>query len=167
MTKKSNPKPLLGYTDMETVKLDFDCVSFKTVRYWAFRIMRWFNLGAFIILKSSTKCYHVVFDRSVSWSENMRIVAWASLLSHNRGLVKYLQMQCIKESSTLRVSPKGEKPSPRIVYRYGKQDGEIRNFINYRKVIKSIIRFHADSSEVKRSVSDSQQKIIGSNANAS
>ena len=30
-------------------------------------------------------------------------------------------MQCIKESSTLRVSPKKEKPSPRIVYRYGKE----------------------------------------------
>ena len=28
-------------------------------------------------------------------------------------------MQCIKQSSTLRVSRKGDKPSPRIVYREG------------------------------------------------
>jgi len=53
-------------------------------------------------------------------------------------------MQCIKEKgSTLRVSPKSgnpnPKPSPRVVYRYGKQDGQIREFLNYRKMLKNII----------------------------
>ena len=56
------------------------------------------------IIKSSENCYHVVFNRGVSWSENMRIVAWVSLLSHNRGLLRWFVMQCIKESSTLMVS---------------------------------------------------------------
>ena len=42
--------------------------------------------------------------------------------------------------STLRVSRKGDKPSPRIVYRYGKQDGEIRNFLLKRRQIWRILR---------------------------
>jgi hypothetical protein len=143
LTATSTPKPLLGYTDTETVKLDFDDTPFKIVKYWALRIVKWFQLGGFVILKSSTNCYHVVFNRKVSWSENMKIVAWASLLSHNRGLVKYLQMQCIKESSTLRVSVKKNKPSPRIVFRWGKEDGEICTFLRYRKLIKQIIRLRS------------------------
>ena len=122
------------------MKLDFDNASFKTVRYWARRAMRWFKLGGFLILKSSANHYHVVFNRCVSWSENMHVLAWASLLSHNKRAQRYALMQCIKESSTLRVSPKKQKPSPRIVYRYGKQGGRILDFLHYRKMIKNIIR---------------------------
>ena len=70
----------------------------------------------------------------------MHIVAWVSLLSHNSGLTKYLQMQCIKESSTLRVSEKREKASPRIVFRYGKQDKQIKGFLDFRDFIKRIER---------------------------
>ena len=48
-------------------------------------------------------------------------------------------MQCIKEESTLRVSPKGAKPPPRIVFRYGRQEKEIKTFLLYRKIIKDIM----------------------------
>jgi hypothetical protein len=47
-------------------------------------------------------------------------------------------LQCIKQGSTLRVSPKKEKPTPRIVYRYGTQKQEIRNFLQYRKIVRVI-----------------------------
>ena len=47
-------------------------------------------------------------------------------------------MQCIKESSTLRVSTKNDKPPPRIVLRVGKQDDSARNFLQLRKTIKRI-----------------------------
>lgn len=131
---------VLGFTDTETAKLDFDDTSFKTVRYWAFRTMKWFKLEGFIMLKSSKNCYHVVFNRKVSWSENMRIVAWVSLLSHKPKLERWFTMQCIKEASTLRVSGKRDKPSPRVVFRYGKQDKEIKEFLCYRCRIKRFIR---------------------------
>jgi hypothetical protein len=47
-------------------------------------------------------------------------------------------MQVIKESSTLRVGPKFRKPSPRIVYRFGKQDRQIREFLEMRKTIDHV-----------------------------
>jgi len=131
-------KFVMGVTDTETVKLDFDNTPLKTVKYWAFRTMKWFKLEGFVILKSSEGNYHVVFNRPVSWCENMRIVAWVSLLSGNPMLEKWFMLQCIKEGSTLRVSPKRDKPSPRIVYRFGEQDKQIKEFLAYRKLVKSI-----------------------------
>lgn len=139
MTEQLNPEPpILGYTDKSTVKLDFDDVSFKFVKYWALRTMKWFRLRGFIILKSSKNHYHVLFNRSVTWKRNVHMMAWVCLESRNKGLTKWFLMQCIKESSTLRVSPKGDKPSPRIVFRYGCQDHQIKAFLKYRKLIKRI-----------------------------
>ena len=102
--------------------------------------MKHFKLEGFLILKSSKSCYHVVFNKTVSWTENMKIVAWVSLMSGIETTQKWFLMQCIKESSTLRVSPKREKPTPRIVYRHGKQNRQILDFLDYRKMIKKIIR---------------------------
>lgn len=138
LTEKSKAKPIIGFSDTETVKLDFDDVQFETVKYWASRTSRWFKLQGFIILKSSKNRYHVVFNRVVSWTENMRVVAWVALLSHNKGLAKWLLMQCIKGCSTLRVSSKREKHSPRVVYRHGKQDQNVKEFLKSRKIIKKI-----------------------------
>ena len=65
------------------VALDFDDTTFKTVRYWARRAMNWHKLGGFIILKSSEGNYHMVFNRTVDWTENMKIIAWVAELSGN------------------------------------------------------------------------------------
>lgn len=138
--KLNQGKPILGYTDTKTVKLDFDNVPFKAVKHWASRIMKKFKLGGSIILKSSERHYHVVFDRTVSWAENMGTVAWVCLQSKNKGLLNWFLLQCIKGSSTLRVSSKGGKPSPRVVSRDGKQNNEIRNFLLHRRRIKRILR---------------------------
>jgi hypothetical protein len=148
LTEKSNLNqqptpslPMFGYTDKKTVKIDFDDTCFKAVKYWANRILKWFRLSGFIILRSSKDHYHVVFDRAVTWEKNLHIVAWIALESKNPKVQNYLVMQCIKESSTLRISRKGEKPSPRIVFRYGTQTREINNFLVMRKFVKRIIPF--------------------------
>ncbi|MCW3976828.1 MAG: hypothetical protein NWE77_02725 [Candidatus Bathyarchaeota archaeon] len=131
---------VLGFTDEETVMLDFDNTPLKTVRYWASRALKWFKLEGFIILRSSLNNYHVIFNRKVSWQENMHIVAWVSLLSNNPMLQKWFLMQCIKEGSTLRVSPKRGKASPRIVFRFGREDNQIESFLRYRELTKNILR---------------------------
>lgn len=67
-------------------------------------------------------------------------MAWVAIESQILKLKDYVLMQCIKEDSTFKVSPKGNKPSPRIVYRYGKQDGEIRLSLLKRQKIWNIMR---------------------------
>jgi hypothetical protein len=135
-----NRNSIIGFSDTETVKLDFDNTPFKNVKYWAERAMNWHKLGGFIILKSSENCYHVLFNRSVSWSENTRIVAWVALQARNQGLTGWFIMECIKESSTLRISPKRNKPPPRIVFRLGKQDQQLKIFVRNRHLIKEFIK---------------------------
>jgi hypothetical protein len=70
----------------------------------------------------------------------MRVVAWVALMSHCKGLQRWHLMQCIKQGSTLRLSPKGGNPSPRIVYKFGKQDKKILDFLSFRRHTKEIIR---------------------------
>ena len=140
LIEKSRVNAILGFSDSETVKLDFDDACFSTVKFWALRTMKWFRLRGFLILKSSRNCYHVVFDRAVSWTQNMRVVAWVALLSHNKGLARWFLMQCIKGCSTLRVSFKREKPSPRIVFRFGKQEEQVKDFLRTRIQVKNIIK---------------------------
>ena len=132
-------KFILGYTDTETVMLDFDHMPLEKVKYWARRIMKFFKLEGFLILESSENCFHVVFNRRVSWSENMSIVASVTLLSHNRGLRRWQLMQCRKQSASLRVSPKGVKASPKMVHHEGRQDGQIQWYIEYRNLIMDIM----------------------------
>ena len=136
----SQSKYILGYTSDETVMLDFDDMSLKDVQYWAKRAMNWFDLGGLLILESSQDSYHVVFDRTVTWSENMRVVAWVALLSRKDKLRRWFLMQCIKQKSTLRVSCKHElndvvKDKPRIVYLEGSQDDEIAEYLSFRELI--------------------------------
>ena len=38
------------------------------------------------------------------------------------------------------MSSKREKPSPRIVFRYGKQDQQIKNYVENRHLIKQITK---------------------------
>jgi len=60
--------------------------------------------------------------------------------SGNEGLQRWHRMQCIKMKSTLRVGPKNEKKSPRIVKRVGDQDGQIQEFIEIRNEVRNILK---------------------------
>lgn len=137
LSKTSSPSvPLLGYTDTVTVKLDLDNLPFQTVKHWAIWVIEQFDLEGALILKTSRNHYHAIFNRTVSWTENVRIMAFTCLASKIQSLNKWFLLQCIKRESTLRVSPKHSKPSPRIVYRQGNQNVEIRNYLRGRRYIK-------------------------------
>ena len=45
-------------------------------------------------------------------------------------------MQCRKGSSTLRVGPKGKKQPPKIIFQEGKQDEQIKEYLEIRDMIK-------------------------------
>ena len=138
--------PVLGYSDTSTVMDDLDNVTFKTAKWLAFKALRWFkhdrqgkvDLEGFIILRSSPKHYHLVFNAPVSWTKNLHIIAWIAQRIKNRSLNAYVIMQCIKESSTLRLGAKGDKPAPHIVFRYGKQDKQIKSYLKYRTLVLGV-----------------------------
>jgi len=64
---------------------------------------------------------------------------WVALLSGNPDLQRYVRMQCIKRSSTARISEKRSKhkvkPAPKILFRYGEQYRKVKWFLKTRKFI--------------------------------
>jgi len=139
LRKKLTPDFVLGYTDTETVKLDLDNMSFDRVEYWARATTKRFRLRGFMILKSSKNSYHVVFDKPVSWVKNVAIVAWVCLMTKHRRLTEWLIMQCIKQASTLRIAPKKQKPTPKIVYCRGTRNHGIASYLAYRKIARTVL----------------------------
>lgn len=153
---KAKSSLVFGDWDTETVRLDFDDTSLDEVRLWAYRATFFFKLEGFLILESSMKnyvvkqkgrifyrfrkgSYLVVFNRPVDWSLNVHIMNWVALESGNENLQKYVRMQCIKETSTVRISRKGKKPFPKIVFRYGLQDKQIKQFLDTRRFILNFL----------------------------
>jgi hypothetical protein len=114
--------------------LDLDRMKLRTVKYWAFRILRFFKLEGFIILRSSKGNYQAVFNRTVTWAKNIHIINWAGLFTHNKHLQKWAQMQGIKETACLRTGYKGRKKPPKIIFSYDFQDREIKYYLKYRKL---------------------------------
>lgn len=114
--KKSKLKFVVGLSDQGTVKLDLDGFTEQTAQQIAERTNNWFQLEGYALYTSSLYNYHVIFNRPVSWQENVHVMAWVALQNFsNSHVVKWCIMQCIKESSTLRISPKGDKPAPQRV----------------------------------------------------
>lgn len=153
---------VFGDWDTDTVRLDFDDTPLEEVLLWCYRATLFFKLEGFIVLQSSVKnyvvkqngkffyryrkgSYLVVFNRPVDWSKNVHVMNWVSLESGNENLQRYVRMQCIKETSTVRISAKGKKPIPKIVFHYGFQDKQIRKFLETRKLLLSFLRAEAHS----------------------
>lgn len=139
-SRLSQGKPSDGISDVSTVKLDFDDVPLGMVRFWAMRACTWFDMKGFDIFRSSLNHYHVIFARKVKWEENMRIMCWVASESKIEALHAYVFLQGIKMCSTLRVGPKGGKPSLRLVYRFGSQAGRVAVFLDERRLIKRILK---------------------------
>ena len=134
----------LGVNARDIVMLDFDEETLENVKYWARRTCDWFHMEGFIILESSEMRYHVVFDRFVSWEENTMRMAWVGILSNNKNLWKYIFMQLIKGSCTLRVSRKGEKPAPRVIFKFGSQSNGIARYQYQRRIILDLLDIKID-----------------------
>jgi hypothetical protein len=142
LTSKLSHNFVLGISDKSTVKLDFDGIPLRFVKYWSRRVCNWFDLEGFIIFQSSKLSYHVVFNLPVTWEKNIHIMNWVAVESQLGKLRDYVLMQGIKESSTLRVGYKGDKRPPKIIFHEGKQDKNIQDYIIKRNEIKKMIMIH-------------------------
>jgi hypothetical protein len=139
---RANPNyfPIVfGDWDDSTVRLDFDNESIDNAKYWANRANTWHKLDGYIIIQSSERHYHVVFNKKVTWRTNVKVMNWVALESGNLNLYKYALMQGIKKTSTLRISNKGNKKPPEIIFRNGNQDIQVNKFLDNRNFILNSI----------------------------
>jgi hypothetical protein len=71
-------------------------------------------------------------------------MCWIALLLEGKflkkcPLTKYVLMCGIKTVSCLRIEKKNEKPSPRTVLKSGKQNNEIKNYLNFKMSLKAFL----------------------------
>ncbi|MEM2108001.1 MAG: hypothetical protein QXL10_01795 [Candidatus Bathyarchaeia archaeon] len=136
---------VLGFSCKYAVMADLDNTPFSLVKQIAECAVKRFRLGGFLILKSSAKHYHLVFDKPCTWNKVVKVISWIAIMSGRSAAWKYVCMQGIKGYCTLRVSPKplspqGVKPSPRIVYRHGTQDSMTKAYLEVRSQASKISR---------------------------
>lgn len=143
---------MFGDWDENTVRIDFDHTPLNEVKFHAFNASEEFGLDGFLILKSSEKTfhvrdrttgktlfthkvsnYHLVFDRPVSWKDNVRIMNWIAEQCKNESLTRYVNEQLNKKTSTLRLT------DTKIVFQYGSQNSKIKKFLENRQFIHDFL----------------------------
>jgi hypothetical protein len=150
------PKVVLGDYDVDMVKVDWDERFLCEVKRFCKILVKRFPVlgGGFIILQSSvktrkirndvfteiaytykSKSYHTVFNGEVSEDELQSILAWLCLFTKDWKLITWFLLQLIKGTYSLRIGFKGNKKPPKIVYRWGNQDGQIAKFLENRNFI--------------------------------
>ncbi|MBT0159922.1 hypothetical protein G4O51_08050 [Candidatus Bathyarchaeota archaeon A05DMB-2] len=158
--KNPYPKVVLGDWDTDMVKVDWDERFLCEVKRFSKILVKRFSVlgDGFIILKSSTKTrkirndtftdvaysykspsYHTVFNGEVSKVELESILAWLCLFTKDNGLITWFLLQLIKGTYTLRIGFKGKKKPPKIVFRYGNQDKQIKKFLENRDFILNFL----------------------------
>jgi len=90
--------------------------------------------------ESSPGSYHAVFDKLVDWCENLSYVAHVLINYDLPKLNAWLLNQIRKGYADLRVTPKGGKPTPKIVFRKGSQGNRIQHYENHRVYVEKLIR---------------------------
>ncbi len=142
--------PYWGDWSNDTVRLDIDNTSLSIVKFWAFMVCKYHHQNGFVILESSSRehlirirhklvhgyisrNFSVIFNRRVRWETNVKIMDWVARLSNIEPLKNYVLMQGLKTTSTVRCLSKGKKPPPRVVFGYGKQDGQVKEYLETQK----------------------------------
>jgi hypothetical protein len=125
---------ILGYTSTTTAMLDMDRCTLSYVKKTTRTLDSRFHLEGYIILKSSTFDYHVIFNRPLTWGMALRVI-FASPPCRKRyhNHFSWAEMQAIKGAATLRLGPKGRKHPPRPVFTSGLQDKEISRYLSLRR----------------------------------
>lgn len=138
---------ILGITDRFTVMLDLDNIKFKDAKRLCILACVWYKLEGFVLLRSSRNHYHVIFNKPMkSWRKTVNIISRIAVKTKNPEVYKWVLMQIIKKASTLRISHKGNKPIPKIVYSYGKLDKQVKAFLSVRNdVIRFLLKDLLDS----------------------
>lgn len=113
----------VGFVTTRGVLLDLDNMTFKKAKWIAEKLMKDYKLQGFLLVQSSEKSYHVVFNRYLSWR---KITA---VLFDRYECVRYAVQQIQNGHLTLRISGKNGKNKPKIMMKVGKTDKLIEDYL--------------------------------------
>ena len=126
---------VIGFMTDKGVVLDLDNMTFKKAKWLAETLLKRYRLEGFLLVRSSEKSYHVVFNRYLSWKTITKILF--SLYE----CVRYAVFQMKEGYLTLRISKKNGKDKPKILMKVGKTDKLIKEYL---EAYKTVEKFEAE-----------------------
>jgi len=120
----------VGFTTTKGLCLDLDNMNEFKVRKLSQYIFEKYKLEGYLIMKSSKNHYHVIFNKYISWRKTGIIIF--SLYS----TVAWGIWQIRKGEITLRISEKNGKNKPEEIFRKGKTDNLIKDYLHIYNMFK-------------------------------
>jgi len=113
----------IGFNTDRGLMLDLDNMRFKKALWLAETLLKKHKLEGFLLIKSSDKNYHAVFNRYLSWR------AITEILFSQHECFRWAVFQMKEGQLTLRVSKKNNKDKPKVLLKVGKTDKLIRDYL--------------------------------------
>jgi hypothetical protein len=120
----------------------------------------WHKLKGCAVLKSNKDYYHVIFDRPVDWAENMRVIDWTAIISHNDGYVSGLQCNASNVRQLYEFSERDLNRRQRVIYNHGSQKWQIEQYFEFQKMVKNLVKKVSGGDKGKRIINDLMQEEL-------
>ena len=120
----------IGFNTDRGLMLDLDNMKFGKALWMAETLMKRHKLEGFLLIRSSSKNYHVVFNRYLSWKTITKI-----LFSQYK-CTSWAVFQMREGKLTLRVSTKNGKDKPKILRKVGKTDKLIKDYLELYGIVE-------------------------------
>jgi len=113
----------IGFNTDRGLMLDLDNMKYKKAKWIAETLLKEHKLEGFLLIRSSKKNYHVVFNSYLSWRTITKI------LFSLHECVRWAVFQMKEGQLTLRISKKNGMDKPKILRQVGKTDKLIRDYL--------------------------------------
>jgi hypothetical protein len=117
----------VAFVTVKGVLLDLDNMTFKKAKWIAETLLKKHRLEGFLLIRSSRRCYHAVFNRYLSWKKITEV------LFSMHECIRYAVQQMQNGHLALRISPKNGKNKPKVLIETGKTDKLIKDYLEVFK----------------------------------
>jgi hypothetical protein len=121
----------VGFNTDRGIMFDLDNMTFQSALRTAETLLKQYRLEGFLLIKSSPKNYHVVFNRYLSW-KNITMIVCSKYECLRWAIFKLREGQL-----TLRISKKNGKNKPKIVRQMGKSDKLVKDYLEIYETLKN------------------------------
>ena len=121
----------VGFNTDRGVMLDLDNMTYHSALRTAETLLKQYRLEGFLLIRSSPKNYHVVFNRYLSWKKITMIVC------SKYECLRWAIFKLREGQLTLRISKKNGKDKPKIVREVGRKDKLIKDYLEVYETFKN------------------------------
>jgi hypothetical protein len=113
----------VAFVTVKGALLDLDNMTFMKAKWIAETLMKEHRLEGFLLIRSSRRSYHAVFNRYLSWKKITEV------LFSMHECIRYAVQQMQNGHLALRISKKNGKNKPKILVEAGKTNKLIKDYL--------------------------------------